>query len=536
MVAAASTSSQSVMQSRGILKVESQGPSDSDSAGFPDASMSEDHASHLHSPPLPPPFEDLAPTLAEGSTPIDTQQTGFLTSLTKSFKAMTAVLRPKPEPLVVPLCQAAARGNNRQIQGLIGEGANINGRDDDGNTALICSILHHQVNTFQFLLAAGADHRTKDSGTKRKSPFFHAIDVASAEMVDILIARGLDVNHRSITGESFFVQVVMDASPEGVMLLLTRGADPNARDITGAPVVVKALAKKRFDVVKVLLDYGADANSKDISGQSLVVMAVNKNQPNMVQLFLERGGSANSTTLTGMSILVEAIRKNDVAVAKMLLAHGADANAKDLMGQEALVIVMRREQTAEKLDFATMLLAHGAHPNIADDWENSPLNLALQQNDTTLMRLLLQHGGSPNHTDGSGETQIVSAMDHGRWNHVQILLEHGASPNDGGKTGRTPLMVAMQKGRSDMAQILLRAGANPNLGSSVSPLEFARLAGDESLSRLLQEHGAVSATNAGPSTLEQVHAAELNQHLHARGRPDSPPPAYEAIGSASGKS
>ncbi|KAK8004683.1 hypothetical protein PG990_010720 [Apiospora arundinis] len=95
----------------------------------------------------------------------DRSSAGFMGFFSKPFRAATDALRPKPEPLVAPLCQAATYGSVAQLKFLLAEGANINGRDEEGQTALIRAIAANQLGTLEYLLQSGANHAVCDSGT-----------------------------------------------------------------------------------------------------------------------------------------------------------------------------------------------------------------------------------------------------------------------------------------------------------------------------------------------------------------------------------
>ena len=77
---------------------------------------------------LPPSFDEAVSSPTPSSSKGESSNTGgnkFFSSIANGFKAVTAAMRPKPEPFVMALCQAAARGDVSQIKGFMNAGVNI---------------------------------------------------------------------------------------------------------------------------------------------------------------------------------------------------------------------------------------------------------------------------------------------------------------------------------------------------------------------------------------------------------------------------
>lgn len=96
-----------------------------------------------------------------------------------------------------PVCYSAMGGGGAVLRRVLAAGADPSERDENGDTAL-----HHAV-------------------------------VFSAELCDILLDAGVDVNVASDVGARPLHWAVVHASNTVLKLLLARGADPNARDNDG---------------------------------------------------------------------------------------------------------------------------------------------------------------------------------------------------------------------------------------------------------------------------------------------------------------
>jgi ankyrin repeat protein len=77
--------------------------------------------------------------------------------------------------------------------------------------------------------------------------------------------------------------------PEVVELLLARGADPNARTDSGFVALFWAARYGHDKAAKVLIDHRADVNSKDKDGMTALKWATTNDQARVVALLKEAG-------------------------------------------------------------------------------------------------------------------------------------------------------------------------------------------------------------------------------------------------------
>ncbi|KAI9158134.1 putative ankyrin repeat protein [Paramyrothecium foliicola] len=431
----------------------------------------------------PPPYESSSadpPPQAEQSTTPTSPKCGSTSkfSWAQPFKALAASLRPKPDPMVSALCQATLRGDERQITGLIEQGANVNGRDEEGRSPLQCAVQGDQETVAQLLISHGADW--KGSTWMGTPPLFQAAAAGSTRVARVLVKKGARVDEASLSGQPYFADVVAAGNVEGIQFLLSQGVNPHSYSISGRPVLATAIRKGYVEVVKLLLDYGADPCGSDISGGSMLAMACEKEDTTIAEMLLSYGAKPNSRTPGGITVLVDAISKRRFTWAKKLLESGADANAKDWSSQCVLVSVIRDKKLdmAEKVDMARALLEHGASPNVSDNtWSKPLIAHTMEMGNAELFALLLQHGAKTKMTMGGGETLLLYALDRGDRAAVKMLLEHGTSAKTKDKKGRTPLMEAMLKHDEELVRLLIQHGADPKVASVVAPADLAKALG-----------------------------------------------------------
>ena len=115
---------------------------------------------------------------------------------------------------------------------------------------------------------------------------------------------------------------------------------------------------------------------------------------------------------------------------RSLLDRGADPNAQcDDYGVIELnwtPLLVASEKGG--VEIVRVLLEHGAGVHYRDNFDTSPLHIALRHNSESsdLSRLLLDHGANPNSTDIWGNTALYVASSSGQIAVVLLLLECGA--------------------------------------------------------------------------------------------------------------
>ncbi|OHW99468.1 ankyrin repeat protein [Colletotrichum incanum] len=461
----------------------------------------------------------------------------FFSSISSSFKAMTAGLRAKPEPMVIAMCQAAKSGDVGHLKGFVSQGVNINGQNDEGYTPLICAIRADQIEAVEFLIKSGADRSTKDSFSgKKKPPLFHAAECGLFPITELLMNNGADIKERSWSGQPFFIEVANSDRLEIIKLFLTRGCDANTAAISGRTIFIHAVQAGSLPHMKLLQEFGADMNARDITGQPALHMALGQNRMDIVSFLLEHGADPNVMDLTGSTMIISALHKKKYELVKMLLVRGADPNITGLMGRGILWTMLQNKDMEDgiKIDLIRALLQRGANPNEVDNWGESIMCLVITLGNTELLRTFLTHGGNPNKKI-KDDTFLLYVINQGRLEDAKLLLTHGADANAADNKGRTPLIEALQLGNQTLVQTLLTFGADVNKMGHIKPLTLARLLQTPALVQILTERGAqapvppkLEIAPPTPVSLNRPNAISRRQDRPDSGRAEMPPPYTEA--------
>jgi uncharacterized protein len=197
---------------------------------------------------------------------------------------------------------------------LLRKGANIEARDQDGNTPLISAAGNGETAVVKLLLENGADAEATDSAGRTA-----------------LISAACDCPI-----------VDMPETVDSVRLLLEKAAHLEAKDRKGGTALMAAAAWGRVSILKILLDHGANVEARDDSGNTaLLISARGSAYPTAeaVEVLLSRGADVEAKNDDGETALILAASSGafeDAKIVTMLLERGADTGVQDRRGQTAL--------------------------------------------------------------------------------------------------------------------------------------------------------------------------------------------------------
>lgn len=224
-----------------------------------------------------------------------------------------------------PLTWAAMMGQTKAAELLLKHGANINGKNRDGNTALHLAIFLGRAGTAELLVKNGAALNTKnDDGAT-------PVDLLAVpwEMTKLLTRpMGIQVEQEQV-----------DAGKAKIREML--GTDTKVGfEGEGVPTekgVWEAASTGNLNLVKQALVNGMDPDTKDPkSGGTLLATAALMGHTEIVSLLLEHGADINARSNDGGTALHAAAFLGRAETVKLLLNKGADTTLRHKMGGKAI--------------------------------------------------------------------------------------------------------------------------------------------------------------------------------------------------------
>ena len=213
---------------------------------------------------------------------------------------------------------------------LLDSGTDVNSWSSLGkgdHTPLMYAVYMGHVEVARVLVEAGADVNTAHAPDH--TVLYHALESfqLSAELVQLLVDAGVDVNHKSLFWTVEFASRTLAGGSEVqevMRILIDAGADVRARDESGTPVIVHAVRYRNNQLVETLLRSGADIDATEqSSGRTALGLAAAIEAPETVKLLIEWGADLEASDKSGDTPLMIARGKGSEEIAKLLIDAGA---------------------------------------------------------------------------------------------------------------------------------------------------------------------------------------------------------------------
>ncbi|TYT26079.1 hypothetical protein FZO89_07305 [Luteimonas viscosa] len=350
-----------------------------------------------------------------------------------------------PAELGALLLDDAAAPSLARIDWLVAQGADLEARDADGDTAVFRLLGRGPgaVPALQALLRHGAC----PAGSGGLARFLAACvdgDQAGRALEQCaldLVERGADPFAPSPAGDPPLSLAVHLGWDRLIERLLAIGVDADARDARGMTALHLAAALAREDVLKTLVRHGAAIDMRAQDGQTPLGVALASGRRDLADWLDWRGWPLPRRALQPADLPAAAMA-GDVDAVRRLIDLGLAVDAVDTQGCTAL-----------------LRASGGGHRAVVD--------------------LLLARGAQPQHVAHTGATPLSAAVSMRHGEIVERLLAAGAKLEQRLPGEVTVLMLAAALGLPDLCARLMTAGANVHAtdAQGLTPLHCAALYG-----------------------------------------------------------
>ncbi len=361
-----------------------------------------------------------------------------------------------------PLTEVLQWGASREmVELLLTNHADINARGTWGKTALHFAANRGDAGMVEFLLKHKADVNAPDNDGL--TPIIQSI--RSAEVIKLLLAYGADINAHG-GRNTLYSQAIghpESAGPGVIQLILTNGADVTISGEEGLSQAV--LFQNDTNLLKMLVPYYAHSTNPAALPllYGALELAIDNERPPMASAIV----AACIQLQTNLLHKALAAPADTAAVHSILATNPAAVNTHGFFGWTPLHLAAITGQAQT----AATLISAGARPDQKDDISNTPLHWAAYFGHPDLVELLLRHKANMDiqgNTEfysanfGGNDTPLDLAIEQNFTSIAAMLITNGASLGPHKYYSDTPLHLAARKGNAELVALLISRGANVN--------------------------------------------------------------------------
>lgn len=219
----------------------------------------------------------------------------------------------------------------KSIDKLILGGADVNYRDEEGNTPIYISVINNDKQILEKLIEKGAalDTKTPDG----HSLLSGAIIEGSLDSANTLLDKGTDPDGFMEEAQKplniALLKGIVDNSYISLAeKLVTLGAEPNIRGESGDSILLTAIKMKNRKLASALIKNGADINFVDKNKISTLNWAIIMEENDTAKNIITKDRTVLNNRYSLSPLLVATVVKND-AMYEYLKGEGLELNKED---------------------------------------------------------------------------------------------------------------------------------------------------------------------------------------------------------------
>lgn len=401
-----------------------------------------------------------------------------------------------------PLHWAVKSARESIVHIFIDKGADVNATDSEGKTALHFAAKDGMLNIVQILIAAGANVNASD--IDGRTPLTRAIEKGDEDVIKCLLECGADVKASDSTSP------VITATEVGELyileILIARGANLDAQDGSGKTALYLAAEANRISFVALLLEKGANSEFSDSEGRTPLYIAQKNHYDGISSLLLRHGAKIidrRPTPPDGPDNPTRFFRLTDNQVSVMtacgrISLDGDDDSIKDAETSKPSH-GNGEASTSEPVTKPDLLQVNQTYTFISSGRCLAVMHYGAQTGNTRLIKALLKGGATVDlQEEESGQkfTPLQIAAMNGRVESLKVFIKAKYSVNATSKDGWTPLHLAAQNGHLEAVKILIGARAKINVLTNTkrTPLHQAAQNGHvEVVDKLIKKRAVINA-------------------------------------------
>ena len=247
-----------------------------------------------------------------------------------------------------------------------------------------------------------------------------------------------------------FLKACQNGQKGVILSFLKRGGiNLNRKDNNGYTALHYACRKGTRDIARILIENGANVNLMTNNGVTPLHLAASIGSKEIIKLLLDAGADINATDNAGQSVMIYAIRSGKTDTVRLLKEYGADDTLSDDNGRTAIDYV--------NITGMAQLVDDVMDVNKRDSYGNTPLHQSCYNGHSEMVkRMLQQEDIEVDAINDKGETPLYIAIREDNLYIAELLLNAGADPNRICKDGDFLIHIAARHGKAHIVGMLLK--------------------------------------------------------------------------------
>eukprot|EP00803_Ostreobium_quekettii_P005438 evm.model.scf_543EXC.1 EVM.evm.TU.scf_543EXC.1 scf_543EXC:1016-8427(+) len=293
------------------------------------------------------------------------------------------------ETLNQGLLTAAEDGDIYVVDTLLGQGADVDAVDLNGNTPLILAAGNGHIDVMRVLLNHGAD--IDFQGYFGATALWTAVDLEELDAATFLLEQNADMEITTDDGATALYLAASNSYLPGVKVMLEHGAKVETRYLrTGHTPLLRSAWLGDVDIVRALLDYNADTEARTTFGFTALHIASLAGNLEVVTALLSHSADIQAVSFgNGENVVHLAAWRGHLQVLRVLLGKGANVTAVDVADRSALHYAAYFPDNVAVL---TLLVDDGLDVNKKNAYGSTPVHLAAWSGNAANVAFLVSKG------------------------------------------------------------------------------------------------------------------------------------------------
>lgn len=406
---------------------------------------------------------------------LDAAKTGKVKNIERLLKKEININVTDTEGLKnTALIYAADLGHRDVVKTLVDAGADVNIRNEEGETAIMKSAFainfepvngnnynnYNEIIDILFDKKANLEYMTSNKQT--------ALMLAPSGLRSKLIRKIKD-SRKNIKNYFGDYPLIYAASKNDIYLLRTlisEKVDINQQDENGDTALMVASYWGRLSIAKALIDGKAKLNITNKKGDSALKNAAYNKHYNIAEALIKAKANLN-VKIDNENILLylskNAYNYDYSGSIRNMITEGIDVNAKDENGNTALMNIAYAKDDKNQLKKIRAVISGRANVNIQNKEGLTALMLVASDGNESSVRAIISAKPNLDAEDRNGNTALIYAIQNNNVAGAKAIIRAKPNFNKQNKDGNTALMLASENGLEELVRSLISARANLNI-------------------------------------------------------------------------